>query len=339
MKTPPTTDRRLASQLVLLGILIALPVATIATNGVRTLDAVLWSGAESARETPQASTSASPKNSESAPLRFGVYDPEGVFAEDTALQIRHIYISWAAFDEKELVERLRTLEQRGFQPFLTIEPWPQADSERPLLPAIQRGAYDPVIDRLAGALGELDGPVYVSWGHEMDQDLTERYPWSGSDPEHFVAAYRHVVDRIRAQVETPISWVWAGVLKQGSLQYWPGDEYADFIGMPVYSFPEWDRKTYGYIRSFRTTFEDKRAIVAELEKPLMLTELGVSGSADFESYWLRQAFLQFDDYPDLAGVVFFYAKDSEGAWGENVATPDWRLHPGVIRSLVDWKRR
>src|SRR5688572_13431474 len=105
----------------------------------------------------------------------------------------------------------------------------------------------------------------------MDQDLAERYPWSGADPNEYVAAYRYFVDRIRSQVTTELLWVWAGVLKVGSLRYWPGDEYVNYIGMPIYGFPNWDRRTYGYIRDFRTTFDEKRKIVLELRKPLIIT--------------------------------------------------------------------
>ena len=250
-----------------------------------------------------------------------------------------MYISWVAFDRRKLVEKLTSLQQHGFEPLLTIEPWPKPGGDRQLLAEIVSGHYDHLINDIAEILSKLDAPVWISWGHEMDQDLTRRYPWSGGDPSLYIAAYRHVVDRIREQVKTPLHWVWAGVLKDGSLRYWPGDEYVDFVGMPIYSFPAWDQRTYGYIRDFCTTFEEKRKFVAGRNKPLMITELGVSGSDDFESFWLHQAFMELHKYPDLAAVLFFYSRDSEGAWGDAVATPDWRVHPDSIRGLVDWNLR
>jgi beta-mannanase len=228
---------------------------------------------------------------------------------------------------------------QGFQPLVTIEPWPAANEKGQLMPDIANGKYDRFIDRVAGALHGLDGPVYLSWGHEMDQDIAERYPWSGADPDEYVAAYRHVVDRLRQQATAELHWVWAAVLKEGSLRYWPGDEYADYVGLPIYSFPDWDQHTYGYIRDFRTVFEEKRKVVHAIQKPLMITELGVSGSSDFESFWMHQAFVSLTDYPNLKAVVFFHAKDADGVWGKYVTTPDWRVHPDLIRGLVDWKLR
>ncbi|MGE3776595.1 MAG: glycoside hydrolase family 26 protein, partial [Pirellulaceae bacterium] len=199
---------------------------------------------------------------------------------------------------------------------LTIEPWPKADIQQPLLQAITAGQYDDNLASLAQSLQALQGPVYLSWGHEMDQDLTRRYPWSAASPADFIAAYRYVVDWLRQRVQTEIRWIWTAVLKEGSARYWPGDAYADFVGMPVYSFPEFDHATYGYIRHFRQTYEDKRKIATQFGKPLCITELGVHGSAEFASFWLHQAFLALDDYPELAMVIFFYSRDSAGAWGD-----------------------
>lgn len=362
-------DRRFLQQFGLLLFLIVLPVTMIAFNGVDAVRA-LWmtdggrigmaedrpelKGSEDGHvdvydvsgviaEADESSVLAA----ESMPaqandqtlgkhLRFGVYDPRDEFAGDNKLSIRHLYISWAAFDSQRLADSLVSLERNRFEPLLTIEPWAKAGSHQPLLPAILSGQYDDIIDELVEILGQLKGPVNIAWGHEMDQDLTERYPWSGADPEEFVAAYRYFVDYIRKRVDTKLNWGWVGVLKEGSLRYWPGDEYVDFVGMPIYSFPAFDQRTYGFIRDFRTTFDEKRKIVAGLNKPLMITELGVSGSPDFESFWLHQAFMALQDYPDLSAVVFFYARDTEGAWGRDLATPDWRVHPDAIRGLVAW---
>lgn len=335
-------DRRYLCQLTVLGLLTALPVTMIAINGIDAIHAILKPGELQDHATNGHPDSTSNKAGEEMvhqKLRFGVYDPSGVFAGDRNLKLRHIFVSWTAFDRKELAEALISLERQEFDILLTIEPWPKPGVEGPLLPEIARGHYDNIVDDLADILRKLTGPVYIAWGHEMDQDMTERYPWSGADPAQYIAAYRHVVDRLRSRVDTQLYCVWAGVLKASSLRYWPGEEYADFVGMPVYSFPMWDQQTYGFIRDFRTTFEEKREIVAGLNKPLMITELGVSGSADFESFWLHQAFVALQDYPDLAAVVFFYAKDSEGAWGGEVKTPDWRVNPDSIRSLVEWKLR
>jgi endoglucanase len=63
----------------------------------------------------------------------------------------------------------------------------------------------------------------------------------------------------------------------------------------------------------------------------------VSGSEDFESFWMHQAFVSLPKCTDLKAVVFHHAKDAERVWGNDVSTPDWRVHPDLIRGLVAWK--
>jgi beta-mannanase len=360
MKSIEANDRRLVVQGVSLCILILLPFAMIAVNGSKAFYGILSNsvvrgvaddvseevplrlgtegpkGTSGADEVVRLVDSPALKDERDNSMLFGVYDPSGEFEHDRSLRLRHVYVSWASFDRVKLTQLLNGIESRGHEVMVTIEPWPVKGGKTDLLPAILAGGYDRVIDELAEILSSLNGPVYVSWGHEMDQDLTERYPWSGSDPKQFVLAYQYVVDRFRRQVDTELRWIWAGVLKEGSQRYWPGAKYADFIGMPIYSYSAWDQKTFGYIRDFRTTFEEKLRVAEKLEKPLLITELGVSGSSDFESFWLHQAFMSLSDYDNLKGIVYFYSKDADGAWGSNVATPDWRVHPDSIRGLVEW---
>lgn len=266
---------------------------------------------------------------------FGVYDPQGQFSGQDLLAIRHFYVSWADFDLAELRQDLVNCEQRGHQVLLTIEPWPIGETKSELLPSIVEGDYDKTIRDIASLLAELSTPTYVSWGHEMDQDLIDRYPWSGQDPQQFLSAYRYVVDAIRTQAKA-VRFIWTGVLKKGSLQYWPGKDYADYVGLPIYSFPLYDQNTYGFIRNFETTFREKLDVVDQLDMPLFVTELGVSGSPDFEAFWLREAFSQLAEQEEVAAVVFFYSKDVDGAWGKELPTPDWRVHPDAILGLVEW---
>jgi beta-mannanase len=342
MKPPSSKDKRLFHQVFVIAFLTVLPITMVGLNGMAAVRSLLTHvSGKQANAAPLSSEAraTSGERHENEDLQFGIYDPAGAFAGESNSPIRHICVSWVDFDADALAGRLGEWTAHGFHPLVTIEPWPAPDEKGQLLPDVANGKYDRFIDRIAGTLRGLEGPVYLSWGHEMDQDLAKRYPWSGADPGQYIAAYRHVVDRVRHQSTPELRWVWAGVLKDGSLRYWPGDDYADYVGMPIYSFPDWDRQYYGYIRDFQTTFEEKRQRVQGLRKPLIITELGVSGSTDFQSFWMRSTMDSLQKYSDLKAVVFYYAKDADGAWGREVATPDWRVHPDLIRGLVAWTLR
>ena len=152
-------------------------------------------------------TSPDGKRNDDSMLKYGVYDPHGTFDQDFGLKLRHVYVSWASFEVGKLKTILTSLENNGFEVLLTIEPWPKKGAQSELLSSIVAGEYDAVINQLAAVLSGLKGPVYVSWGHEMDQDLTERYPWSGLNPNQFVSAYRYVIDRFRTQCSTELRWI------------------------------------------------------------------------------------------------------------------------------------
>ena len=237
MKSNATHNRRLIFQFFALMFLAVLPISMIAANGIKAFQGIL-AGTVGARSNHDSSQNESEhgmafrivaKEGPAVPpavrvfentqagrqdvdpmLKYGVYDPLGEFDQDIGLKLRHVYVSWASFDVAKLKNSLTRLESNGFEVLLTIEPWPTKGAAGELLPSILSGEYDSVIDQIATVLSGLQGPVYVSWGHEMDQDLTERYPWSGSNPDQFVSAYRYVVDRFRKQVATELRWIWAG---------------------------------------------------------------------------------------------------------------------------------
>jgi endoglucanase len=339
MRFAKYNDKRLRQQIIAVGILTILPIATVSLNGIAAVRALFASDVSpSTRVEADRGVDSRPTDSNMAlDLTFGVYDPAGAFSDDRDFGIRHEYVSWIAFDPAKLSRTVQEFNRKQAQLFLTVEPWPVEGRTKTLLSDVVDGLYDVQIDRLATALEQSKGPVYISWGHEMDQDLASRYPWSGAPSKQYVAAYRHVVDRMRSAKTAELRWIWEGVLKQGSLRYWPGEEYVDYIGMPIYSYPSWDQQMYGYIRDFPTTFNEKRALVQQFGKPLIITELGVCGSDDFRNFWMRSAILSLPEYRDLAAVVFFYSADAEGVWGKNVATPDWRVHPDLVRGLVAWQ--
>jgi beta-mannanase len=367
MKLLEIDDNRLFAQLVSLLVLVLLPITMITFNGFTAIRGVMgmmayrtedgrqhtencfranWALAvnasqrvESHTEEATASKSITRESlkDSTACVQFGVFDPQAEFAEDRNLRLRHVYVSWCEYQASELTSQLAALEASGYQILLTIEPWSRdASGEDTLLQSVIDGQYDDIIRGLAQVLDQIKGPVLVTWGHEMDQDLISRYPWSGKEPDHFVNAYRHVVNQFRSLTDTEILWVWNGVIKSGSEKYWPGNEYVDVVGIPVYSFPHWDQQFHGYIRDFSKTLGEKWSLIESFEKPFIITELGVSGSADFSAFWLHNAIQMLERYQKLKAVVFFYSRDVEGAWGNDLPTPDWRVHPDVIRGLVEW---
>jgi beta-mannanase len=317
-------------QLVFVLLLIGLPLAMAYINGKEVYQSLVW------EETPETGSENADKRAAGNPLRFGVFDPDRQFDNYNGLAIEVFYISWLNVDEGKLVKTLKTINSKGRTPFMVCEPWAKPGAPANYLDDVPKGAYDSSLNGILRALKQYGNDVYFSWGHEMDQDLTTRYSWSAKEPVAFINAFKYVRRYFNSEMQGKIQWVWSPIAKKGCLQYWPGDEYADIIGFPVYSFPEWDRSYYGFIRDFKTTFEEKYKLVKSLNKPIFIVEFGVTGSEDYATYWTQQAFREFNGFPLLNAICFFYAKDFPNAWGSNISTPDWRMNKELVKGLVDY---
>ena len=339
---PPKKNNQSLWQIIVAILLIGFPVLMLFFNGNRALRGITWGMNDEQSQVVAPSSLAVPEGTltkprEKAPL-FGVYDPESKFTGDTCFDIEQFYLSWISIDEKSVSTRLENIVLNNRIPFITIEPWNGSGGEMTLMQDILSGVYDTNIQDVINSLNGIKGKIYLSWGHEMDQDITKRYPWSGSDPALYINAYRYFADKLDKNLSSEIIWIWSPVGKKGCEKYWPGDNYADLVGFPIYSYPAWDRSYYGNIRSFKTWYDEKFKLVEQFNKPVMIVEMGVTGSQDYQVYWLQEAFNTIKSIPAIEAVVFFQKKDTPGSWGENIETPDWRTDPEIITGFVTWMK-
>ena len=173
-----SSSKKIWIQLFAVVILIGFPLAMILINGNQAISGILWKVEESESSIAQIKVKHAPTDTyqiSSDSLFFGVYDPEKQFKEDNHFGVEHIYISWLNFTDSLLTAELTAVANKGRIPLLTIEPWPYADTTD-LLIGIISGNYDTLIGRITTIVSNLESAIYISWGHEMDQDLSERYP-------------------------------------------------------------------------------------------------------------------------------------------------------------------
>ncbi|MCP3995877.1 MAG: hypothetical protein GY722_12560 [bacterium] len=104
---------------------------------------------------------------------------------------------------------------------------------------IADGTHDDAIDDLGAFITELDRPVYVRLGYEFDGE------WNRYDPEQYIAAWQHVVDRWRATGVDNFAAVWqSATWPLGSYQgrpfgdWYPGDEYVDWMATSWFVFDQ-----------------------------------------------------------------------------------------------------
>jgi Glycosyl hydrolase family 26 len=117
-------------------------------------------------------------------------------------------------------------------------------------PAIAAGDHDAYIDAYADRVKTWGRRIIIRMMHEMNGDWM---PWSpgyfpGQTASDFVAAWRHTVDRFRAQDAINVEWCWcpnsfgdggANMGGENALanihSLYPGHEYVDWVGIDVYN--------------------------------------------------------------------------------------------------------
>ena len=112
------------------------------------------------------------------------------------------------------------------------------------LAEIPRGVHDDKIARLAAFFIAAKRPVYLRIGYEFDGLWNQGY----ESRETYVAAYRHIVDGLRARKVTNVAYVWQAsaspiddILEQGHHEnmrdWYPGASYVDWVGLSWFMPP------------------------------------------------------------------------------------------------------
>ena len=96
---------------------------------------------------------------------------------------------------------------------------------------IADGTHDNAIDRLGAFIRNAGRPVFLRIGYEFDG------PWNHYEPEAFVEAFRHIVDRLRERGVDHFATVWQSFAGSAArygghpvTAWYPGDDYVDWFG-------------------------------------------------------------------------------------------------------------
>jgi hypothetical protein len=233
-----------------------------------------------------------------------------------------VFVGWTGSFPTDIVD---TIIGHHGAPLVTWEPWV-------ILTDVVDGDYDAYIDEWAQAISQTQTTIFLRLGHEMNGNW---YPWSG-DPEAFKNAWRYVHDRMEVtNGVTNIAWAWtpnAQSIPDESWNayhnYYPGDEYVDWVGASGYnaaSKATWDPKPS--CRSFDDIFS---AILYDMadryDKPQMVPEFASACDNGCDKVlWITEAYYHAQFYPRLRALVWFNVAKWEGE-GAQRKWVDWRIN-------------
>ena len=216
-------------------------------------------------------------------------------------------------------------------PLITWEPWvPLAD--------IAAGDYNYYIDDWSQAISQTQSTVFLRWGHEMNGCLSDDpsscwCPWGG-DLENYVAAWRHIHDRMETTNGVKnVVWVWTPNITQGDLftdypDYYPGDDYVDWVGASGFNTAQ---KAWWVPKPDCLTFDDLFSPILydmtdRYPKPQIVPEFASAcdNSCD-QALWISEAYHQALFHPRLQALVWFNVAKWEGEKDQLV---DWCIGCG-----------
>jgi hypothetical protein len=236
--------------------------------------------------------------------------PAAVSAQEAAdgrrLDIVHTYHRW--YDNFPSAAE-RSLADDGHLLLLNWEPTDTAG--KPMAwAAIARGDHDDEIDALAAKLKTMP-TVLLSFSHEPEHD----YGSHGTAGD-FAAAFRRVVDRLRADGASNVRFVWdvegltdpVWLARYASL--WPGANYVDWVAWDPYNWADCRTPTRSW-KSFSQTvtpFYDWLAGHGYGDKPFMLAEYGTvekTGDPNGKASWFGAIPAALTSLPKLRALVYF----------------------------------
>ena len=237
------------------------------------------------------------------------------------------------------------IRQLGKIPYVRLMLRSDAEQDRAektfTLANILAGQFDDDLKAWARDVKEFRSPILVEWGMEPNGKwFSWNGKWNGGakdGPARYVAAYRHIVDVMRAEGADNLQWIWhVNWLDQPEAKwnrfenYYPGENYCEWVAVSTYG-PLTPRDVDG-TESFRFKMATAYPRLTKVApgKPIVIAEFGCAlhNRKVDASAWARAALedLFSGRWPAVIGFCW---------WNESWENDDVRRHNTDMNILHD----
>ncbi len=273
----------------------------------------------------------------------------------TTFPLVQLYAAWGSKEDEHFPKlKVESILKSGSIPVITWEPWlTDFDSSqftgglRPVevrdkngLNDIATGLYDDYLHTWAKAAAKVKQPIFLRFGHEMNDPY--RYPWGpqNNQAESFVAAWRHVHEVFQQENATNIIWVWSPHPAHGWFEaYYPGNDVVDWVGVGALNYgtvAPWSQWW-----SFDDIFGKHYTELTAFGKPIMVSEFGCLAVGGDRKKWFSAALDSLPvSYPNVKALIFFHNLRDQTTTQQPL---DWsiRYDSSIVRTvakaLKSWK--
>jgi endoglucanase len=242
---------------------------------------------------------------------LGLYYGDGTIAATDALigrkpQIHLVYYAWTDPWEQGAKNDL----QAGRIPLVNWEPGGIDFAN------IVNGSLDATINARAKGAKNLGQKFFLDFAAEMNGDEA----WSGNNAPLYVSAYKHIHDLFVAAGATNVIWAWCPNVTDTNgtnattLDYYPGDNYVDWVGVDGYNWGGGDWQT------FQQVFAKIYPLLATKKKPIIIGEMASAEQGGDKGKWIDAMIPVLKaQYPLFKAVVWFDI-NKENDWRINSST-------------------
>jgi len=225
-----------------------------------------------------------------------------------------------------------TVNSYGGLPIITWEPYLSIANT---LEAISNGDYDEYITDFAQDAKSWGNPVYLRFAHEMNGNW---YGWDGyhngeaSGPAKYIAAWRHVYNIFSQEAVSNVSWVWSPNHKSvpdeswnEAEDYYPGDDYVDWIAIDGYNWGQ------GNWESFDQIFSSAYSTFSAYDKPLMIGEFAcATDEVQSKTEWITDALSQIQNNYQQIRIFVWFSMKKERDWQVNSSSSSLNAFKNAI---------
>jgi Glycosyl hydrolase family 26 len=209
------------------------------------------------------------------------------------------------------------------------------------LQKIIAGDFDVDLRAWAREAKKFGSPILIEWGTEPNGNwFSWNGKWNGgaeAGPRRYVAAYRHIVDIMRAEGANNLQWVWhanwydAPEAKWNRFEnYFPGDNYCDWVALSAYgpTTPLTENETESFALELGEAYPRLTKIAPG--KPIIVAEFGcdLHNRHVNAAHWAKSALdeLFSDRWPAIIGFCW---------WNEGWQNDNHKKHDSDLIILHD----
>ncbi|TPV35569.1 glycosyltransferase [Paucihalobacter ruber] len=260
--------------------------------------------------------------------------------QNVKFDIISFYVAWGDRDSiNSNTKIISEIYKMNALPMISWEPWasdfarsdslPELKNEKNILKYIKNGHFDDYVLKFANYLKSFNKPVFLRFGHEFDNPF---YPWSttgGNSPEDFIEAWTHIYKLFEDCGSDNAVWVWNPWKSEGMQNYFPGDDYVDWIGITGLNYGIYNEDQHWY--SFQELYHPFHNEIKKFtEKPVMIAEFGSLKEGGNQAVWLEEGLKSIDEkFTEIKAIVLFNSNvDNNVPNNLNVKTEklDWTLN-------------